>query len=620
MKKVILLTTLCGVVGVGANAQLKFPVNVDAQWASQTVFMPQSPLKVQPIFVGGVDTVQTTATYGNAAGKDVAKEWHDFIGFTKDTTQGALGWVIVNHEMTTKNDKLGDGGGMTTFKIKRDKEGTLEVMTQTLPDGRTGKFFNVDFVNTTGETGMNCGGITAPTGRIWTAEEWMQSSNAGIYAGGNGYRDTTDVTLANTGLGSNFDGKTIKAYQNLNWMVEVDPKTGKAIRKQYNWGRAGYEGGVIMADNKTVYLFEDGTPGLLVKFVASTAGDFTAGQLSVYKHDAPTKWINIENNLDTLLQLNTVAVRRGATMFARLEWGTVANGKVYITETGNDNLSFNSGNSLNGVVSPSLVQAFKTRFQVINNVPFAGTDAAAADSVRTGKLRDYYGRVIELDPVTDIVRVYLEGGPYTASSTSAQLPFYPSKHLTNPDGISTVKFGNKEYLLIQEDNNGTSYNRMPNGLTQIRAEAYLLDASATNPTISDLQRLTACAPGAEITGGIQIDSNTILINNQHPATNNIPPYNHSLTVAITGFMPHKDDTTVSIGNVAPTVAKTFTIYPNPVARELHLSKVMDIAIYDMNGRRMKVYRQVNAVDVSDMAAGVYFIRNDEGETLKFIVE
>ncbi|MBZ0098587.1 MAG: T9SS type A sorting domain-containing protein, partial [Taibaiella sp.] len=62
------------------------------------------------------------------------------------------------------------------------------------------------------------------------------------------------------------------------------------------------------------------------------------------------------------------------------------------------------------------------------------------------------------------------------------------------------------------------------------------------------------------------------------------------------------------------------IYPNPVARELHLNKVMDVAIYDMNGRRLKVYRQVNSVDVSDMTAGVYFIRNEEGETLKFIVE
>jgi len=619
MKKVILLTALGGVVSIGAQAQLKFPVNVDPQWAAQTVTMPQSPLKQQVIFVGGVDTVQTTATYGNAAGQDIAKEWHDYIAFVKDTTGGALGWVIVNHEMTTKNDKLGDGGGMTSFRIKRDKAGKLEVMNSTLPDGRSGKFFNVDFVNTVGETGMNCGGITY-NGRVWTAEEWMQSSNAGIYASGNGYRDTADVTLANTGLGANFDGKTIKAYQNLNWLVEINPKEGKAIRKQYNWGRAGWEGGVIMSDNKTVYLFEDGSPGILGRFVATTAGDFTSGQLSVYKHDAPTKWIDIENNLDTLALLNSVAIRRGASMFNRLEWGAVYNNKVYICETGRDNFNFNSGNALNGVVAPSLVNGYKHYYNAKNGMAFTGTDADAADSVRKGRFPDIFGRVIELDHATGNVRSYIEGGPYKATSSSDQLPYYPSKHLASPDGIDFLTVGSKTYMMIQEDLNGTSYNRMPNGLTGTRCELYLLDMSVANPTVSDLERLTACAPGAEITGAVQIDSNTILVNSQHPSSNNVAPYNHSLTYAIYGFMPHTEDTTVGIGEVAPTVAKTFTIYPNPVARDLYLNKVMDVAIYDMNGRRMKVYRQVQSVNVSDLAAGMYFIRNEEGETLKFIVE
>ena len=617
MNKVILLTALCGAVGFGANAQLKFPVNVDPQWATQTVTMPLSPLKQQVIFVGGIDTVQSTATYGNAAGKAIAKEWHDYIGFVKDTTGGALGWVIVNHELTSKNDSLGDGGGMTSFRIKRKVTGELEVMNSTLADGRKGKFFNVDFVNTVGETGMNCGGINA-NGRVWTAEEWMQGSNAGIYASGNGFRDTSDWTITNSGLGSNFEGKVLKRYQNLNWFVEVNPKEGKAIRKQYNWGRAGWEGGVIMSDNKTVFLFEDGTPGMLGRFVATTPGDFTSGQLSIYKHDAPSKWIDIENNLDTLKVLNQVAVRRGATMFVRLEWGTIANGKVYICETGSDNFNFNSGNSLNGVIAPSSVQAYKTRYQVINGSAFPGTDAAAADSVRTGKFKDYYGRVLELDPATNTVRSYLEGGPYLSTSGSDQLPYYPSKHLSNPDGIDAMTIGNKTYLMIEEDLNGTSYNRMPNGLTNTRCELYLLDASIANPTIADLQRLTACAPGAEITGAVQIDSNTLLINSQHPSSNNVAPYNHSLTYAIYGFSPH--DTAVGINEVAPTVANTFTIFHNPVARELHLSKVMDVAIYDMKGARLKVYRQVNSVDVSDMTAGVYFIRNEEGETLKFIVE
>lgn len=128
--------------------------------------------------------VETTKTYGNPAGKAVAKEWHDFIGFTADNTGKYLGWVSVNHEMICHDDRIGDGGGMTVFAVKRDPiTGLLEVAEQELQDGRRGKFFNVDFANTVGETGMNCGGIQSPDGRIWKAEEWFRTSNTSINNG-----------------------------------------------------------------------------------------------------------------------------------------------------------------------------------------------------------------------------------------------------------------------------------------------------------------------------------------------------------------------------------------------------------------------------------------------------
>lgn len=619
MKKVILLSSLCGLALTNAQAQLPFPVNIAPDWGGKTVMMPASQLKQQVIFVGGVDDVQTTATYGNAAGATKAKEWHDFIGFVKDTTGGALGWVIVNHEMVENNDMIGDGGGMTSFKIKRDKNDVIEVMTETLPDGRKGKFFNVDFVNTVGETGMNCGGISAThIGRIWTAEEWFRTSNASL----GGMRDVSNVTLTGTDFAF-ANGKTIEKYENFNWMVEVDPKTGKAIRKQYNWGRAGWEAGVVMADNKTVYLFEDGTPGIFVRFVATTAGDFTKGQLSVYKHDgAPSKWINIEENLDTLMQLNAVAVRRGATMFNRLEWGTVAGGKVYITETGRSSLS-GRFTGKNGVISPTLISGYKQRYAELNSgTPYPGTDAQAAADIVNGQFADYYGRVIVFDPATDEVKTYIEGGPFNNSSTSDGLPGYPTVHLSNPDGLATFKIGNKEYLMIQEDMNQRTWNSMPDGFGWERCEMYFLDASIANPKYSDLQRISASAWDAEITGAIQIDERTLLVNSQHPHPSyNDSPYNHSLTYAITGFPGEvkEQDTTTSVQNTT-VQAETFSIYPNPTSRELHINRPMDAAIYDVNGRRLRVYRQVTSIDVADLAAGTYFIRNDEGETLKFIVQ
>lgn len=93
--------------------------------------------------------------------------------------------------MVTADPKIGDGGGMTIYKVRKSADSLL-IVNQTLPDGRTGKFFNVDF-NPTGQTGMNCGGIQGPDGRIWTAEERFRTSNAQIFAGGTGITDTSEM-------------------------------------------------------------------------------------------------------------------------------------------------------------------------------------------------------------------------------------------------------------------------------------------------------------------------------------------------------------------------------------------------------------------------------------------
>lgn len=268
--------------------QIGFDPSIDFNVIPDEVVVPASPIQKQVIFIGGHDVVQTTETYGNPAGEYPAKQWHDFIGFTPDLTPGTpdLGWITINHEMVTSDPNIGDGGGMTVFKIRRNAAtDSIEVVEQTLADGRTGLYFNIDFANTVGETGMNCGGITSEfDGRIWSAEEWFRKDNASIYADGLGVLDTLDFTINGSGIPM-ADGKTIKKYENFNWMVEVDPREAVAIRKQYNWGRQPFEGGVVMPDNKTVYTGADNTPGVLSKFVADTEGDFTSGKLYAYRED-----------------------------------------------------------------------------------------------------------------------------------------------------------------------------------------------------------------------------------------------------------------------------------------------------------------------------------------------
>lgn len=594
-----------------AQSQTLFELNIDPNFSSTEVIVPESPLKYQVVFIGGVDMVQTTATYGNPATEVPAKEWNDFIGFTPDLTGESLGWISVNHERIQADDHIGDGGGMTTFRVMRDADtDTLIVMEQILDDGRQGKFFNVDFVNTTGETGMNCGGISSVVdGRIWTAEEWFRSNNEAIAD-----RDTSDFIIGEGTLNGNiaangfpkFNGVQIKKYQNYNYMTEIDPRQARAVRKQYNWGRQAFEGGTVLMDNRTVILGVDDTPGFLTKFVADVPGDFTNGKTFVFKHDLDEKWVEIDNsNIDVMLNFKAHAVAAGATMFNRLEWVTVdpATGMVYMTETGRDNPASKwNGESADGAVHAP---------HHLERAAAQGADVHP-DSA---SYWDYYGRVLQFDPIADEVSIYLEAGPYFTESPEAA--DYPSIHLSNPDGLHVMNINGRSYMVIQEDLNGTSHGRMPANMDNRQCELYILDMSIENPSIDDLVRIAVSPFGSEITGAIATtDGKTLLVNSQHPSDDNPYPYNHSLTFALTGW----DQILGTATSLKPSFSNEngLEVFPNPVSQTLFLNKTTDVAIYDANGRRIRVERNVNEIDIFDLNAGVYLLLTAEGESTKII--
>ncbi len=614
MQNLFTLVTACA-LSASAFAQSgswNFDPTIEiTDYAPETVVMPASPLQFQVIFIGGEHMVQTVDANGAPDGETPAKQWHDFIGFTPDENSEDLGWVSVNHEMILADDKIGDGGGMTVFKVKRDPDtDTLMVVEQTLADGRQGMFFNVDFVNTVGETGMNCGGINTADGRIWTAEEWYQSNNVTIntYYGtapDYGIRDTADVTISSDVDGS-FDGTTIPKWQSLNYMVEIDPREAKAIRKQYNWGKMGFEGGTVMEDNKTVYLGVDNTPAAWVKFVADVAGDFTSGSLYVYRENAAIHWVQVDNgSFQDALDVEDNAWAEGASMYNRIEWvARSTNGKIYFTETGRDN----PGGRWIGEHTDGGEHANHHMMRALQQ----GTHPDSSDYV------DYYGRVMEFDPETNEMRVFLAGGPEYLGTSDVPMNQYPDIHLSNPDGLSFLRSNGREYMIVQEDLNGNSYGRTPGGVTNRLCEVFLLDMEIENPTYSDLIRISAVPEGAEVTGARATpDGKTILLNSQHPSTGNPYPYNNSLTYAITGW---DDAIATGLLDRKSLDANGFQVYPNPATREIQLNKVSDIAIYNMQGQRIKVARQVTRVDVSELPTGTYFVQNAEGNTLKLIVE
>lgn len=602
-------------LGLEAIAQSEFSATtVDTDWDATTVVMPPSPFQYQVLFVGGTDLVQT------GINEEVpAKQWHDFIGFTPLTNEdcvddvNAIGWVSVNHEMISADDKIGDGGGMTTFLLGRNPStDELYTIPQSLTDGREGEFFNVDF-SAVGETGMNCGGINSNIdGRIWTAEEWFRSDNDAIYADGNGVRDTTAYTIKYTEFDmANF--QTIPKYQNFNWMVEIDPRASKAIRKQYNWGRQPFEGGTIANDNKTVYAGADATPGLFTKFVADVAGDFTKGTTYVYKHDSGgDPWVEIDNtDFDKMLNYGSEAISSGATMFNRLEWVTIDknSGKVYMTETGRDNPAsrWQDEAAEGGVYAPHHIQ------RAIDQGVTGPDDSA---------YWDYYGRILEYDPATGDVTIFVEAGPYFADSPD--LATYPNKHLSNPDGLNmlyvNVDGEDKTYMLINEDLNGTSFGRTPAGIDDRMCEMYVLDMEVENPTVDDLIRLTQTPKGAEITGACATaDGKSVLVNSQHPSTSNPFPYNNSLTFAITGFDNPAALSTLSTPSF-DLDSNEFTVFPNPTERIIYMSETTDVALYDITGKRIGVFRETNAIDISNLQTGTYLLKTKDGITKKILVK
>lgn len=608
MKKV-LFTLVAVAFFAAANAQTIFAEQIEAPtgFGSRTLVMPQSPLTTQILFIGGTDLVETNATYGNPAASVPAKEWHDFIGFTPDKSGESLGWVSVNHEMVQANDNIGDGGGMTAFRITRDANtDTLIVLEQTLEDGRQGKFFAIDFVNTVGETGMNCAGIQSPDGRIWTAEEWFQGSNRAVVGG---VRDTSDFTISSDLPG--WDGVTIKKYQNLNWMVEVDPIQAKAIRKQYNWGRQPFEGGSITPNMKRVYLGPDATPGYFGMFIADVAGDFSKGTLYAYKHDKPGyNWVPIFGGTDVMLNATAEISSKGATMYNRIEWTAVdpLTNDIYWTETGRDNPGsrFQNGANAGGVIDPYHIAAAAAQGVV---------DSNGVGNPFSSAYTDYYGRIWKYDAAKDTNYVYLEAGAASSDAT---------KHLSNPDGLNIILLNGKRYMIIEEDLNGRSQGRMPAEFqAAANCELYILDMAIEYPTVDDLVRLVVTPAGAEVTGAaLTPDGKSLLVNAQHPLTSNPFPNNHSYTFAIHGLdkLTAADLTEPTIENRGGEVEAPFTVYPNPTTRLVYFSTTTDAAVYNQAGQRLMVVRNANSVDVSGLAAGIYFIQNAKGETITLSIQ
>jgi uncharacterized protein len=415
-----------------------------------------------------------------------AKGYHDLSVFIPNKMNPETsGLLYISHESKYANAGLGDGGGATVFEME-------------LIDGRwevKGDFHHVDF-SSVGGTNRNCGGTLSPLGTVFTCEEvWAPNTNY-LWDNGKGHTDTSWI-----------NGRPL--WQNMGYVVEVDPYSKKAVRKHWKMGRYVHEDLHFTPDGKAVYLTDDNSPGIFFKYEPTQAFEYQDGQLYAYKQSEDGEsgeWLELPMDTASLINCTTIAMQKGASMFIRHEWIQEINGKLYITETGEDHFDWKDGLSKGGSV-PNYVKELST----------GGTT-----------YDDCFGRILEFDPATNKMRSYLEGG-FFADSLGC---------FANPDCNTAVTIEGRTWMVVCEDING--YTRGRSGKTgeaqkQFYNEVYFLDMSIENPTVDDLIRFAAAPKGSEGTGAIFLPGGAMILNIMHPSKNNPPPFHRSCTVLIEGF-------------------------------------------------------------------------------------
>ncbi|MCA6061523.1 DUF839 domain-containing protein [Thalassolituus sp. ST750PaO-4] len=253
--------------------------NLDPQMESITVPDPASADAQTTRVVSGSyqvlgregDTFTGALSFGlgaivNAAGTASVKQSNnpDFNAFIPSNADGSEGYLF-----TAWEDRP---GAVSRMSLAKQPDGSWSIADA----------LNVDFSSVKG-TMINCFGTVSPWGTPLTSEENYEAENTENWnnpAYSTGYPHYADVQRIQDYLGGTFPNPYDYGY-----IVELtNPKAAApAPVKHFTLGRLAHENPVIMPDRKTVYLTDDGSKKGFFKFVATTAGDLSAGTLYAAK-------------------------------------------------------------------------------------------------------------------------------------------------------------------------------------------------------------------------------------------------------------------------------------------------------------------------------------------------
>lgn len=193
-------------------------------------------------------------------------------------------------------------GGVSRMKLTKNAEGRWDI----------DEAMMVDFSDVHG-TWVNCFGSTSPWNTPLTSEEnyasyqtqeWNNPAS-GLFGQVNDLADH---------LGLDTENDEWPNPYRYGYIVEIeDPESAATPIKHYTMGRFAHENSVVMPDQRTVYLTDDGTGGMFFKFVADAAGDLSSGTLyaaKVVQDDArdpavagfDVQWIELGSSDDATIE------------------------------------------------------------------------------------------------------------------------------------------------------------------------------------------------------------------------------------------------------------------------------------------------------------------------------
>ena len=198
--------------------------------------------------------------------------------------------LIKNSNDPDFNGVVSDGsGGYYVYSNWEDRPGSMSrIQVGNLTNAGYGSVTLEGMLNFSGVEGtwVNCFGTVSPWGTPLSAEELYFDDTADWFDSSYQYFSNPQALATYLGYPTDGSGNWPNPYR-YGYIVEIGNVGTVAdgvlanvtVNKLETMGRFSHENAVVMPDQKTVFLSDDGTDVVFFKFVADVAGDMSAGTL-----------------------------------------------------------------------------------------------------------------------------------------------------------------------------------------------------------------------------------------------------------------------------------------------------------------------------------------------------